>query len=321
MPGDGQGPAGLETSVRSLLDDGEALGLRLLAGAGGLDRPLTVAAVARPAREMGRDVQAPPGAVVLLGPEDLAWLRVRSEDEQRAVLESRLAPPPPAVIVCRGIYPPDSLLAVAERLGIPLFITRRPTGEVEHALTERLRRWLCPTERVHGVLVQVHNLGVLLLGASGIGKSETALELVLRGHRLVADDVVLLQRAGPALLGEGPELFQHHLEIRGLGVLHAADLFGHAAVLEKTAVHLVIELVGADEAIGVDRTGLVEPTWECLGVRLPLVRLPVRPGRNLALLIEVAARNQILKRRGIHSARRFAERLESRLREQEPDEG
>ncbi len=321
MPADGGAAGSAPQTARALLDEAEALGLRLLAGAPGLDRELQVASVARPAREMGRDAQAPPGAVVLLGPEDLAWLRVRSAEEQRAVLESRLSPPPPAVVICRGIYPPDSLLTLSEELGIALFLTRRPTGEVEQDLTALLMRMLAPRERLHGVLVQVHTLGVLLLGDSGIGKSETALELVLRGHRLVADDVVLLQRAGPVLLGEGPDVLQHHLEIRGLGVLHAADLFGQAAVLEKTAVHLVVELVAADAAVHVDRTGLAEPTWSRLGIDVPLVRLPVRPGRNLAMLVEVAARNQILKRRGIHSAQRFAQRLESRLREQPGDEG
>lgn len=169
-------------------------------------------------------------------------------------------------------------------------------------------------EQVHGVLVQVHNLGVLLVGESGIGKSETAVELVLRGHRLVADDVVLVERRGPVLLGEGRDPLRHYVEIRGLGVLHAADLFGQAAVLEKTAIHLVVELVGWGET-QVDRTGLDELCWTRLGVEVPLVRLPVRPGRNLALLIEVAARNQILKRRGIHAAQRFAEELARHLGE------
>lgn len=174
-------------------------------------------------------------------------------------------------------------------------------------------------EQVHGVLVQVHNLGVLLVGESGIGKSEAAVELMLRGHRLVADDVVLLERRGPVLLGEGRDPVRHYVEIRGLGILHAADLFGHASVLEKTALHLVVELVAWGEA-EVDRTGLDELAWTCLEVDVPMVRLPVRPGRNLALLIEVAARNQILKRRGIHGARRFAEELARQLGE-EPDGG
>ena len=174
-----------------------------------------------------------------------------------------------------------------------------------------------PPEQVYGVLVQVHNLGVLLIGESGIGKSEAALELVLRGHRLVADDVVLLERRGPVLLGEGIDAMRHYLEVRGLGVLHAADLFGQAAVLEKTAVHLVVELVDTT-TLELDRTGLDEQHWAALGVEVPLVRLLVRPGRNVALRIEVAARNQILKRRGIHSARRLEDELGRRLQPDEP---
>ena len=177
-----------------------------------------------------------------------------------------------------------------------------------------------PPEQVYGVLVQVHNLGVLLIGESGIGKSEAALELVLRGHRLVADDVVLLERRGPVLLGEGIDAMRHYLEVRGLGVLHAADLFGQAAVLEKTALHLVVELLDPALADPVDRTGLDNLSWTRMQVDVPLIRLPIRPGRNVALLIEVAARNQILKRRGIHSARRFAEEINRRLADPEdPD--
>lgn len=175
-----------------------------------------------------------------------------------------------------------------------------------------------PTERVHGVLVQVHNLGVLLIGESGIGKSEAAVELMLRGHRLVADDVVEVEQRGPVLLGGGIDPVRHYVEIRGLGVLHAADLFGHAAVLEKTVLHLVVELV-AWGGVEVDRTGLDDLAWSRLGVDVPLVRLPVRPGRNVALLIEVATRNQILKRRGIHGAQRFADALARHLGGDEPD--
>ncbi len=299
-----------DLTARALLDAG--LGLRLQAGEAGLDRPLRVAQPARPAREARDGEVGPPDAIVLLGAEDLEWLAVRSDDEQRAALAARLDPAPPAVVVCGGIFPPAALIELAEQRSIPVFLNRRPAGQVGPAVQDWLTEALVPRVQVHGVLVQVHTLGVMLIGESGIGKSESALELVLRGHRLVADDVVELQRAGPVLLGQGAEALRHYLEVRGLGVLHAADLFGQAAVLEKTAVHLVVELVEWGAA-DVDRTGLDDLRWRSLGVSVPMVRLPVRPGRNLALLIEVAARNQILKRRGIHSAQRFAEALEARL--------
>lgn len=306
-------------TAQALLDASERLGLYLHTGREGLDRPISSPEVVQPARLATGEQQPVAGAVAALGADDVEWLLVRPPEVQRSALDEHLSVDVPAVVICRGIFPPASLLEAVEARGVPLFLTRRPTGEVIWDLVAMLSQALAAREVVHGELVQVHNLGVLIIGESGIGKSEAALELVLRGHRLVADDVVDLERAGPVLLGEGREGLRHYLEVRGLGVLHAADLFGQAAVLEKTAVHLVVELTDWSAQDVVDRTGLDERSWTALGVEVPMVTLPLRPGRNVALLIEVAARNQILKRRGIHSARRLASDLERRLREGESD--
>ncbi len=299
-----------------LLDRAEALGLRMISANAGLHRPIGRPEPVRPALSPQGDPQEADGAVVLLGSDDLDWLRVKPLAEQERALRDRLGQGVAAVIVCRGLFPPQSVLAYAAEVGCPLLLTRRSTGDLARELQAMLAMALAARVVVHGVLVQVHNLGVLLLGESGVGKSETALELVHRGHRLVADDVVDLTRGGPVLLGQGREGLGHFIEVRGLGVMHAADLFGQAAVLEKTAVHLVVELAAWQDH-EVSRTGLDEETWEALGVAVPRVRLPVRPGRNIALLVEVAARNQILKRRGIHSARRLDEELKERLGEDE----
>jgi HPr kinase/phosphorylase len=170
------------------------------------------------------------------------------------------------------------------------------------------------------VLVQVHDLGVLVTGESGIGKSETALELVLRGHRMVADDRVRLARSGGVLLGTGVAPLGHYLEVRGLGILHAGDLFGQASVVEFTRLDLAVELVDWDEAEEIERTGLDDHHTEILGVRVPCIRLPVRPGRNIATIIEVAVRNQILRKRGIHSARRYEQLVMDQLRDMRGEE-
>lgn len=308
-------------TARLLQVHAERLGLRLLHDHGGLDRPIRQATVVHPARAVGQPDPDVDGAIVVVGSTDVEWLLVRPVAEQEQALRDRVCEVVPAVVVCGGLFPPPSLAERAEATGVPVFLTRRAASDLARDLQALLAPALALRELVHGELVQVHNLGVLIVGESGIGKSEAALELVLRGHRLVADDVVDLERAGPVLLGKGREGLSHYLEVRGLGVLHAADLFGQAAVLEKTAVHLVVELVESSPALELDRTGLDQLTWTALGVDVPLVRLLVRPGRNIALLIEVAARNQILKRRGIHSARRLDEELTRRLEAEDDSQG
>jgi HPr kinase/phosphorylase len=166
---------------------------------------------------------------------------------------------------------------------------------------------------IHGVLLDICGLGTLILGESGIGKSESALELIERGHRLVSDDVVEIERRGAKLVGTSPELTRYHMELRGVGVIHIRDMFGPRSTLRSKELGLVIKLERVDDS-EVDRLGVDEPTLSLLGQDLPLVRMPVAPGRNLAMLIEVAARNQILKSRGRHAARRLARRVDSLAR-------
>ena len=223
----------------------------------------------------------------------------------------------PCVVMCWGIAPLPVLLELAESHGVPMFTSLKPTGEFIRDLELFLVEALAPTEERHGVLVQVHDLGILIRGKSGIGKSETALELVLRGHRMVADDLVRLTRSGDEIIGSGVPLLGQYVEVRGLGILHAGDLFGQAAVVDSVRLELVIELVGWDEAGEADRSGLEDLSVECLGIEVPHILLPVRPGRNIATIIEIAARNQILRKRGVNSAKRYEALLLERLQDED----
>jgi HPr kinase/phosphorylase len=181
-------------------------------------------------------------------------------------------------------------------------------------LSAALDIYLAARTVIHGVLMDILGLGVLITGESGIGKSECALDLVVRGHRLVADDTVELRvRADSYLLGSCPELTRHHMEIRGLGLINVQDLFGVASTRRSKRVELVVQLDRWDPGREYDRLGLDEAHHEALGVRVPMIRMPVAPGRNLAILVEVAARNQLLRAGGLNSARRLADRLESQL--------
>jgi HPr kinase/phosphorylase len=173
---------------------------------------------------------------------------------------------------------------------------------------------------VHGVLMDILGLGVLVVGESGIGKSECALDLVVRGHRLVADDTVELRcRAQSFLIGTCPELTRHHMEIRGLGLINVQDLFGVASTRSSKRVELVVQLERWEHGREYDRLGLDDEFYEMLGARIPMIRMPVAPGRNVAILVEVAARNQLLRARGHHAARRLVTRLHERLAGPSPD--
>jgi len=210
---------------------------------------------------------------------------------------------------------PDPLVEVCNEKALPLLTTPLITAEFFSRATRTLQLLLAPVTSLHGVLVDVLGVGILLLGHSGIGKSECALDLILRGHRLVADDIVDLARNGNVLVGKGYDLIKHHMEIRGLGIINIKDLFGVAAVRQKKKVDLVIELVDWDEDVEYDRLGIEDRSYSILGVEIPQMLIPCRPGRNVAVIVETAARNQLLKNQGHHSALEFQERLMKRIQE------
>jgi HPr kinase/phosphorylase len=202
----------------------------------------------------------------------------------------------------------------AEKCHLPVLRTQVPTSVAIAKLTAILEDSFVVRELLHGVLLDILGLGVLIVGESGIGKSECALDLIVRGHRLVADDTVeVRRRAETILIGTCPELTRHHMEIRGLGVINIQDLFGIAATRTSKRVELVVQLERWEARRDYDRLGLSDERYLILGLPLPLIRMPVAPARNLAILVEIAARNQLLRARGHHAARRLADRLERQL--------
>jgi HPr kinase/phosphorylase len=289
--------------------------LELIAGAGGVDRLISNPHPQKTGLALsGFDKYLREGRVLVLGESEVRFLESLPATERLDVVQRVLAHALPCLVVTAGFAPPPELSAEADRVGLPLLKTRAATPLVMARLSAALDAYLAPRTVTHGVLMDILGLGVLIIGESGIGKSECALDLVVRGHRLVADDTVELRvRADSYLLGSCPELTRHHMEIRGLGLINVQDLFGVASTRRSKRVELVVQLERWDPTREYDRLGIDEAHHEALGVRVPMIRMPVAPGRNLAILVEVAARNQLLRAGGLNSARRLAERLDGQL--------
>jgi HPr kinase/phosphorylase len=221
----------------------------------------------------------------------------------------------PCVVITGGFVPPPELVEEAARSRLPLLKTASSTPTAIAKIEAVLEDTLAERTVLHAVLMDILGLGVLIAGESGIGKSECALDLIVRGHRLVADDTVeVRRRAETVLIGTCPELTRHHMELRGLGVINVKELFGIASTRSSKRIELVVQLERWMPAREYERLGLDDEFYEILGLRTPLIRMPVAPGRNIAILVEVAARNQLLRARGHHAARELAERLERSLR-------
>jgi HPr kinase/phosphorylase len=264
---------------------------------------------------VGYEMYLEPGRVLVLGGSEVGYLE-RLEPAARALaLERVLACEIPCVLLTGGRPAPAELLALADRAGVPVLLTGHPTPMAIAKLTSFLEDRLAERTLLHAVLMDILGLGVLIVGESGIGKSECALDLVLRGHRLVADDTVeIRRRAESVLIGTCPELTRYHMEIRGLGVINVRDLFGVASTRRSKRVELVVQLERWEAGREYERLGLDEASFDVMGLRVPLIRMPVAPGRSVANLVEVAARNQLLRSRGHHAARDLAARLEEQLR-------
>lgn len=307
-----------ELSIQELLGEEETgLHLELLAGETGLDKKVAVPRIQKPGLALaGYTKNLHPDRLQVLGSTELTYLAQLPEETARRNLSELCALDISCFIITKGQEPPEFLVEETALHGIPLLRTHHQSSVFISLVTKFLEERLLPSTTVHGVLVDVLGVGVLLTGKSGIGKSECALDLILRGHRLVADDVVRVRSKLPAVLfGEGMDLLHHHMEIRGLGIINIKHLFGVAAIRERKKIDLVIELVQWEDDQEYDRLGLEEETITLLGIDLPMQRVPVRPGRNITTLVEVAARNQLLKEMGYHSAREFQDRLEQRMAE------
>jgi HPr kinase/phosphorylase len=255
------------------------------------------------------------GRVQIVGASELQFLGQLSSEERRAAVARLELEKISCILVTKGLMPPPELVGACERAVLPLIQTTLVSSVAITAVTEYLEEALAPRETRHGVLLDLYGLGVLIEGKSGVGKSECALDLIMRGHQLVADDTVEIRRRRPGLLmGGAPDLLREHMEIRGLGILNIRELFGVSAVSGPKQLGLDIKLVRWGEAGDVDRLGLEERTVDILGVAVPYFVLPVSPGRNLATLVETAVRVHLMRLRGYNAAESFVARHDEGLR-------
>jgi len=291
------------------------LPLELLAGGRGLQRKITNPYIQKTGLALaGFHEYLHPGRVLIYGESEVRYLEGLDPPARQRALGQSFATEVPCVLITGGLEAPDDLVQEADRAGVPLLSTRVGTATAIGKLSALLEDRLAVREVIHGVLLDILGLGVLIIGESGIGKSECALDLIVRGHRLVADDTVEIRlRSASIIVGSCPELTRHHMEVRGIGLINLRDLFGVASTRSSKRVELVVQLERWDPHREYDRLGLDDSYFELLGLRVPLIRMPVAPGRNLAILVEVAARNQLLRTRGINAARDLAARLDARL--------
>ena len=306
-------------TVRALLGsrpDAFGLTLDLLAGADGLDRVITSPHIQKTGLALaGFHEYLKPGRVLVFGESEIRYLESLEPSAATHAMRDALAHDLPCVLITGGFTPPAGLVLEAEHARVPLLQTGVPTPAAIAKLSSLLEDSLAERTIIHAVLMDILGLGVLITGESGIGKSECALDLIVRGHRLVADDTVdVRRRAESMLIGSCPEMTRHHMELRGLGVINVKDLFGIASTRSSKRIEMVIQLERWDPSREYERLGLDEEFYEIMGLRVPRVRMPVAPGRNVAILVEVAARNQLLRARGHHAARILAARLERTLR-------
>lgn len=307
-------------SVRTILEHPELTGLTPCAGSAGLERFVTHPRVQKSGLVLvGHTQGIIPTRVQVLGETEVSYLEGLDPVTREQRVEFLFSLGLSLVVVTRGVSPLAELIEHADRTGTPLVVSPVRSSSTINRLHAVLDRLLAPRATLHGVLVEVHGVGTLLLGPSGIGKSECALFLVERGHRLVADDQVRLTCwPNGAVTGAPDPLLRNHLEIRGVGILNIRDLFGATAVREEARIELVVELCPFRDDEDYERLGLDDLKIEILGQKLSKLRIPVRPGRDMGVILEMAARNQLLKREGVHGARRFVERLERGLAGDKP---
>lgn len=296
------------------------LELTLMAGQKGLKNMITHSQVQKMGLALTGFIQfINPERLQIIGNTEMAYFNTLTPGMQEKVIHQICSLPLSCLVITRGLEIPELLLREADEKGIPVFRTSIRSFDFIERITQFLEEKLSATTSLHGVLMDVFGVGLLLLGKSGIGKSECALDLILRGHRLVADDMVhIRKRSSSSVIGSGFEVIQHHMEIRGLGILNIRSLFGVEAIREKKKVELVLELMEWDAHREYDRLGFEEEKFSVLGVELPMLRIPVTPARNLTTIIEVAVRNHLLKVMGYDSALEFEKKL---LRKMEGREG
>jgi HPr kinase/phosphorylase len=299
----------------------EHFNLELVAGKDGIHREITTSDISRPGIEMtGYFKYYPKERLQLIGKTEMAYFMELSDADKRDRAINLCTDITPGIVISRGMDIPEAIVEAANDSGVPILHSPRKTTRVISRLTNYLETKFAPFTAIHGVLVDIYGVGVLITGQSGVGKSETALELVKRGHRLVADDSVeIRQEDYDSLVGNSPPLIEHLLEIRGLGIINVMTLFGAGSVRSHKKISLIINLEIWDQKKQYDRLGLDEDKMRIMEVDIPKATIPVRPGRNLAVIIEVAAMNFRLKRMGVNAAEEFSERLTTMIKNEKDE--
>lgn len=250
--------------------------------------------------------------VQLIGMSEMHYLYGLSGSEVRARMEKFMSYGVPCIVCARGNMPPKELTECAAAHDLPVFLSQHKTDDIGHSIGNYLSRKLAPSMLIHGVLIDAFGVGILMRGESGIGKSETALEMIKQGHRLVADDVVRITRvASGRIVGAAPEATKYLIEVRGIGIVDVRYLFGVGAAVNEKSIDFIMDLELFDPRTQYERIGAREKRTELLGVEIPTTVLPISPGRNIAVVVEVAARNFLLKKLGYDTSGHFAKRMES----------
>ncbi|MDH5590127.1 MAG: HPr(Ser) kinase/phosphatase [Gemmatimonadota bacterium] len=311
-----QDPAGRSITIRHILEaKRETLALELANPGVSLDREANDPDVSSPGLALaGYTARVPPGRMWVFGETEVTYLGTLDQAEARERLARLFSFDPPAVFVTKSQKIPADFMELASAHGIPVLLSGRSTKDVYRRIKPFLEEAMAPFTNLHGSLADVYGVGLLFQGESGIGKSECVLDLVERGHRLVADDLVLATRQGnDILIGRGHELQRHHMEIRGVGIIDIPMLFGVRAIRQQKRIEVVVQLELWDQDRSYSRTGLELDEAEILGVRIPRVTIPLNPGKNITVVSEVIAMNHLLTYAGINSAEAFDKGLKERM--------
>ena len=294
----------------------DALELEHVGGTNGLDRIIPSPTISSPGLVLAGFIERfPAHRLQVLGETEIAYLKQLDSDVRRQNLTTFFSFPIPCVFITKGQQPGPDLIDIAAAAGVALICSRLKTNEFYSQIKPWLEDEFAPTVNLHGSLADIFGVGLLFVGRSGIGKSECVLDLVERGHRLVADDLVIAsRRSADVVIGRGHELQRHHMEIRGVGLVDIPAIFGVRAVRQQKRIEVVVQLEEWDHDAPVDRTGLDAETTTILDVELPKVRVPLNPGKNITVIAEVIAMNHLLKYSGIDAAERFNERLMRQMR-------
>jgi len=304
-------------TVKELFDTkAESLALEILTNGCSLDRAVTDPEISSPGLALaGYTRRLAGGRLQVFGETEMTYLASLGDERAALVLENLLSAPIPAIFITKAQDVPPRFLEIAQRKGIPIVRSNLKTGEFYQRIKPYLEDVFAPSMTLHASLADVFGSGLLFVGRSGIGKSECVLDLVERGHRLVADDVVIVTRRGnDVLIGRGHNLQGHHMEIRGIGIVDVKALFGIRAIRQQKRVEVVVQLEDWSEADSLDRTGLAGQEIQILGVNLPKVTIPLNPGKNITVMCEVVAMNHLLKVAGVDTAKAFDRRLKDVMR-------